>query len=337
MTGSRKGTRGDRVLLLQVDGKLPNVALMRVAAHHRSLGDSVVLRRCGPTIQRDLGDRHDHVYASLIFERSRPLGEAIRREWPHALIGGTGWDVGRRLEDVGVDTVEQDYSAYPEFCPSIGFLQRGCRLRCSFCAVPRKEGKVREVQTVADLWRGGDNSRELLLLDNDFFGNPSWRERVSEIRDGGFKVSFSQGINARALTVEAAEAIASVNYRDDGMKTRRIYTAWDNRKDERTLMRGLQRLVDAGVKPAHIMVYMLCGFWPGETHEDREHRRVALRAFGAVPYPMPFVRTSELLGFQRWVVGAYDKTVPWAEWVSARYQPRHLNLRSRQEELFSAA
>jgi len=33
------------VLLLQLDGKIPNLALMRVAAHHRALGDAVTLRR----------------------------------------------------------------------------------------------------------------------------------------------------------------------------------------------------------------------------------------------------------------------------------------------------
>jgi len=320
------------ILLLHLDGKLPNVALMRVAAHHRALGDVVELRRYDA--ERHLLDNHDLVYASLIFEKSRHLGEAVRREWPDALIGGTGWDVSHRLEDVGIDTTDQDYSAYPNFRPSIGFLQRGCRLRCPFCVVPRKEGKVREVQTVAGLWRGEGHPRQLLLLDNDFFGNPAWRERIEEVRSGGFKVSFSQGINARALTVEAAKAIASVDYRDDGMKTRRVYTAWDNRKDERTLMRGLQRLVDAGVKPSHIMVYMLCGFWAGETHADRDHRRSMLRDFGAVPYPMPFVRTPELIGFQRWVVGAYDKAVPWREWVSARYQPRNLDIKGEQRGLF---
>lgn len=32
------------VLLLQLDGKLPNLALMRIAAHHRAQGDAVELR-----------------------------------------------------------------------------------------------------------------------------------------------------------------------------------------------------------------------------------------------------------------------------------------------------
>lgn len=38
---------GERVLLLQLDGKLPNMALMRLAHHHRAKGDHVALRHAG--------------------------------------------------------------------------------------------------------------------------------------------------------------------------------------------------------------------------------------------------------------------------------------------------
>lgn len=144
------------------------------------------------------------------------------------------------------------------------------------------------------------------------------------MRAGRFRVSFNQGINARMLTDETAAAIASVDYRDDSMRDRRIYTAWDNRGDEERLFRGLEALVRHGVRPRHVMVYMLIGYWPGETHDDRDHRRRRLREFGALPYPMPYNRTPELVGFQRWVIGAYDKRVDWSDWERARYQPRQL-------------
>lgn len=318
-----------KVLLLQLDGKLPNIALMRIAAHHRARGDVVELRKAGndAAVAREFWDAPDRVYASLIFERTRPVADAVLRAYPDAIVGGTGWDVSTTLEQHGITTLAQDYSIYPGFKPSIGFLQRGCRLRCPFCVVPRKEGAMREEQTVAELWRGVDHARELIILDNDFFGNPAWRERIAEIRDGGFRVSFNQGINARFLTEETAAAIASVDYRDGDMKERRIYTAWDNRKDEERLFRGLRLLVDAGVKPRHIMVYMLVGYWAGETHEDRDDRRRKLREFGARPYPMPFTRTRELVAFQRWVIGSYDKTIDWQTWLAARGEPRRLNVR----------
>jgi len=310
------------VLLVQLDGKLPNIALMRIAAHHRALGDSVTLKHGG---ERGLWDAEwDRVYGSAIFLKTRPAVERLRREYPNAIIGGTGVDLSITVEQHGITTKAQDYSIYPSFAPSIGFTQRGCRLKCSFCVVPQKEGAIREEQSIYDLWRGEPHPRELHLLDNDFFGQAHWRERIAEIRDGGFKVAFSQGINARCLTEEAADAIASVDYRADNMKTRTIYTAWDNRADEAQLFNGLKRLVKYGVKPDHIMVYILVGYWPGETHKDRDYRRQRLRDFGARPYPMPFVRTPELIGFQRWVIGAYDKTIPWKVFTAARYEPRNI-------------
>jgi hypothetical protein len=289
-----------RILLLHLDGKLPNVALMRVAAHHRALGDEVVLRRA-PTVAAvapELGDHFDRVYASAIFERTRPVAERLLAERPDALVGGTGWDLRRSLEDIGIVTKAQDYAVYPRFQPSIGFTQRGCRLRCAFCVVPKTEGAAREEQSIADLWRGDPHPRQILLLDNDFFGVPTWRTRVDELRAGGFRVCFSQGINARMIS------------------------------DEATLFRGLDRLAAAGVKPDHVMVYCLIGYWPGETHADRDYRRQRLRAWGARPYPMPFTRTPELLGFARWCIGAYDKAIPWEEWTRAQYEPRGLGDRT---------
>lgn len=320
------------ILLLQLDGKLPNIALMRLAAHHLDRGNVVELRQTGnaSAVEPRLDDpRWDAVYASLIFERTRPLAERVKSVHPHAVVGGTGWDLATTLDGIGVATHRQDYSAYPLWRSSIGFSQRGCRLKCSFCVVPRKEGTVREENSIAEIWRGEPWPREILLLDNDFFGQQRWRDRIDELRTGAFKVSFSQGINARLLNDETAAAIASVDYRDDGMREKRIYTAWDNRNDEARLFAGLEALVRHGVKPRHIMVYILVGYWPGETHAERDYRRARLRDFGALPYPMPYQRTPELLGFQRWVIGGYDKGIPWSEWIAARGQPRNLTRRAQ--------
>lgn len=313
-----------KVLLFQLDGKLPNIALMRISSRAKAKGMEVELRWSGNP-EPELGDNGSLVFGSAIFEKSRPAAIRLCEQFPGALVGGTGVAVESTLEEFGITTTDQDYSIYPGFQHSIGFTQRGCRLRCPFCVVPRKEGAIRQEQTIWQLWRGEPWPRELLLLDNDFFGQPHWREQINAIRSGNFKVSFVQGINARFLTDESAEALASIDYRDDSMTVRRIYTAWDNRKDEDRLFAGLNRLVRYGVKPDHIMVYILVGYWPGETQEDRLYRWRKLRDFGARPYPMPFVRTPELVGFQRWIVGAYDKRFSWEDWKAADYRPEKLN------------
>ena len=326
-----------RVLLLQLDGKFPNLALLRIAAHHRDAGDEVTLRRAGnvQAVQRRLGETDpDAVYASAIFRRTRPLAEAVARTYPHAALGGTGWDEKTTVADAGIEPNGRfDYTDYPRWTASLGFTQRGCRLKCPFCVVPRKEGAVRQTHSIRDIWRGDPHPKHILLLDNDFFGQPSWAERIDELRAGGYRVSFNQGINARVLTDDTAAALASVDYRDDQMRERRIYTAFDNRRDAARFFAGLEALIRHGVRPRHLFVYMLVGYWRNESVDDRLYRLRAIRDFGALPYPMPFERTRELVGFQRWVVGGYDHQVSWKDWVAADYRPTNLRLRERTAPL----
>jgi hypothetical protein len=322
------------VLLIQLDGKLPNLALMRIAAHHRERGDRVEIRH-GADFGGLFDEHFDRVYASTIFERSRLLGYRVLNTYPGAILGGTGWDRTVRLEDVGITTSAVDYSIYPAYRRSIGFAMRGCRMCCPFCFVPGKEGRARAAGTIAEIWRGEPWPREIVLLDNDFFGNPEWRDRLAELRKGRFRVCFTQGINARVLRPEQAEGIASVDYRDSNMAERRLYTAWDSARDEARFFAGLELLCRQGVRPRHLLVYMLIGFACAETHADRDYRRRKLREFGALPYPMPYRRTPELVGFQRWVVGAYDKRVSWDDWRAANYQPRQLG-RQRETSLEAA-
>ncbi len=110
-----------RVLLLQLDGKLPNIALMRIAAARR--GHQVVFRKIArpEQAQRRLEPEFDEVFASAIFTRTEPLAVAVCKEYPQAIIGGTGVDGtawgNRTVEDLGIDSLEQDYSIYPHFLP----------------------------------------------------------------------------------------------------------------------------------------------------------------------------------------------------------------------------
>ncbi len=324
-----------KVLLIQLDGfAIPNHALQRIAAHHLALGDSVELGR-----SVYVGRRFDRIYASAIFEKTLPKVAQLRQWQPQAIIGGSAVSLDLTLADVGITNDTPDYSLWPEFKPSLGYSQRGCRLSCSFCGVPRKEGKPSTPVSINQIWRGHGHPKEVLLLDNDFFGLPQWRDRISELNSGGFKVSFNQGVNLRLMDEEQCAAIASTNYRDADMKTKRFYTAWDNRRDEKVLFRGLEWLCKHGMKPDHIMVYMLVGYChahkgpastcqcpEADTHEQREYRRRQLREFGCRPYPMPYERTRQLIGFQRWVVRRLDINVPWDKFQAVGYRPENLEM-----------
>jgi hypothetical protein len=279
------------VRLTQLDGKLPNLALMKLARWHRDQGDDIHFSR---SPYRDmLEPDYGKVYGAAIFDFSADRVAQLRREFPEAIVGGT-WDTANSLtveQHLGVSENESyDYSIYPKFPESIGFTARGCRMKCGFCVVPGKEGKPRTVNTIADIWRGPGHPKHLHLLDNDFFGQPreQWLARLAEIRDGGFRVCFNQGINIRMIDDESAEAIASVPYYDDGFTVRRLYTAWDNIGDERQFFDGIDILARAGIPPRNVMAYMLIGYDRRETWERVFYRFNKMVALGIRPYPMVY-------------------------------------------------
>ncbi len=304
------------IRLTHIDGKLPNLALMKLAHWHRRNGDNVHLARTpSPSM---FEPSYDVVYGSTIFTQSQAVLSRLFDAYPGALVGGTGTGEWHTVEQViGQDTYEYyDYSIYPDYKHSIGFTQRGCRLNCGFCVVPKKEGKPRATNTVKDIWRAG-TERNVVLLDNDFFGQPEldWRARIDEMAEGGFKVSFSQGINIRMVNDESASALARVWYYDDQFKVRRLYTAWDNVGQERAFFKGLGKLGAAGIPARHVMVYMLIGYDPQETWERVLYRYGRLKEAGCLPYPMVYNNADpSLKRFQRWVIRRYDEIVPWEEY-----------------------
>ena len=306
------------VRITQLDGKLPNLALMRLAGFHRARGDDIHFTR---TPYRHLDEpAYSHVYASAIFKFSAARVERMRLEFPEAIIGGTGTGSAATVDEIVSDEFYWlDYSLYPDFAASIGFTQRGCRLACKFCVVPAKEGKPRADGTICmpwrPIWRGNPWPKHLHLLDNDFFGGPDWRERIREIRCGEFKVSFTQGINVRAMTPEAAAAIASIEYRDDGFTRRRLYTAWDNLKDEEVFFRGVDTLEAAGVPSNRLMAYMLVGYDKRETWDRIWHRFHRMVERGIRPYPMVYDHErKDLKRFQRWVVTGLYRAVRFEDY-----------------------
>lgn len=311
------------VRLTQLDGALPNLALMKLAHWHKSQGHEVhVTRHIQPSL---FEPEYDKIYGSAIFEFSRDRVDSFAHQWPSAIIGGTG----TAYKDVTVESVIgmpyadhcASYDGFEDFSASIGYTQRGCRMAgpksiCrTFCVVPDKEGFPYTASTITQIWRGEGFPKKIHLLDNDFFGGPEWRDRIVEIRDGGFKVCFSQGINCRLITDEAAEAMASIEYRNTRFNERKLYTAWDNIGDEKPFFSGVEKLDRAGIPPKHLMAYMLLGSDILETWERIWYRFKRMVDLGIEPYPMVKNRNrKDLLCFQRWVLTGLYRIISWPEY-----------------------
>ena len=311
------------VRISPLDGKLPNLALMRLSAWEKDQGAEVHWIRGA---RRELGEPacYDQVYASAIFSTTARRVHALLAEFPDALIGGDGADdvLGRakgrgpKIDDIVPTQFQRwDYSAYPNFTPSIGYSMRGCRLKCKFCGVPTNEGAARPASLIAEIWRGEPFPKRLHLFDNDFFGHDAWRDRVREIVDGGFHVCINQGINVRAIGDEEAEAVVAMQPWNDAFSRRLLYCAWDNMGEADVFFRGIDRLEKAGWPPSKVMAYMLVGYVKNERLADIQDRHQRMLDRGIKPYPMPHNRFREtdpdwyrtLRRFQSWAVSPAHK------------------------------
>tara|TARA_Y100000310_G_C20469072_1_gene709095 strand:- start:17 stop:898 length:882 start_codon:yes stop_codon:yes gene_type:complete len=292
-----------KIAIYDVDSKIPNLALMKLSAYHRQQGDTVEMYN--PLFI----DMYDKIYASTIFNFSNKSYLDPDR----MVIGGTGWDMTVNLPSE-VDQMTPDYSLY-DYPHNIGFTMRGCRFKCDFCVVPKKEGRPVSQMTIDDIWTQR-NSDFVMLLDNDFFGNPDWSDRIEEIKACGLSVNFSQGLNIRIISEKQAAALASVKFCNPHRSKKQVMFAWDRIEDEKVIWRGIHRVVDAGIKPYQMGFYVLVGF--NSTPEQDMHRVRMLADFGCDPYVMPYDKSNDYQRhFARWVNHkAVFKTVEFKDYFA---------------------
>jgi hypothetical protein len=262
------------IALSQIDGKIPNLALMRIARFYENNG--AIIEHFNPLFS----SKYSHVFASKIFSFTQDI-------WlpDNAITGGTGIDFYNTLP-TEIESCYPSYTLYPECNYHIGFTMRGCRFKCEFCCVPKKEGKAHSVSNIADLLinpKGGDR---LMLLDNDFFGNPVWLDVIKEIIERKLKTSFVQGINIRTITEEQCYWLSKVSFFNQSFKRKILSFAWDRIKDEKIIRRGIDRLNAAGIKNYQMQFFILVGF--DSTMEEDLHRINTLHSLGCKPFVMPY-------------------------------------------------
>ncbi len=206
------------VLLLDVDSRLPNLALMKISRHFKQQGRKVMLAR------RDsfLKDAEE-VYASCVFfsPASQARIKQLQRYYGKSLIlGGSGVDVSKRLPHE-IERLPADYTLYPDLKDrAIGFPTRGCSFDCPFCIVPGKEGKVRQVNDLESLLR--HSYKKLILLDDNILSHPNATNFLEEMTRGNLQVNFTQTLDIRSLDKEKAQILKRIHCSNSNF-TRRIY------------------------------------------------------------------------------------------------------------------
>ncbi|MCL1826439.1 MAG: radical SAM protein [Candidatus Cloacimonetes bacterium] len=264
-----------KIAIAQIDGSMPNFALMKIAGYHESKGDTVC-RYEGELFESE----YDTIYASKIFDFS-PMPQFPKR----TIFGGTGIDHSNKLPPE-IEKATPSYTLYSDCDYHLGFTQKGCRNACGFCVVPKKEGKPYPYNTIDEILVNPKGTNKLLLLDNDFFGGEFWNENLQRIIDLKLKVCFQQGINIRNITPEQAQLLAKCNYYNVKFKQRYISFAWDNIKDKELIKQGIKICNDAGIPSKNMQFFILIGY--NSTQAEDFERVEYLREIGAMPFVMKY-------------------------------------------------
>jgi len=279
-----------KVLLIDVDSKIPNLALMKLSSWHKARGDTVGFRIRDP----------DKVYISCIFEKNKPqaLGRAGIFNCP-VEVGGYGVSDVKLPEEI--EHLCPDYSLYGIHY-SMGFTSRGCIRSCPWCIVPKVEGKVRDHAPLTEFLRHG----RVILLDNNFLASPRCNENLHLLIAWKTEVNFNQGLDIRLVDSHVAKLLRQVKYYDSDFKDRRLYFAFDLPEVEIDVLRGIRTLEEAGIPRSHLMFYVLTGF--NTTIQEDLHRVQVLEKLKVLPYIMVYNDRKELKlqqHLERWVNGLY--------------------------------
>lgn len=268
--------------LIDVDGHtFPNLPLMKISAYYKRQGDTVEF--LNPF------KHYDKVYVSKIFGNEYTDDYIYAINADEVIYGGTGYAItvengkevyhkekDKPLSDE-IEHIYPDYALYPELTKdkAYGFLTRGCCNDCSFCIVSKKEGRCsRKVADLSEWWNG---QKEIILLDPNILACKNRKELLQQLIDSGARVDFTQGLDARFITVEIAEMLKHI-------KTKMWHFAFDFMHNEKAIVKGLQTFVDTiGVKKtaSKAYVYVLTNY--NTTFEEDYYRIQKIREIGLAP------------------------------------------------------
>ena len=262
------------MLLIDIDSKIKNLALYKIAKYYEEKNYEVIWNY--PLAKWSV----EQVYVSCIFTKNKHLCQ----EWEDcgAEIGGSGYNVRSSLPP-DIERVKPKIN--------LGFTTRGCIRKCEFCIVPEKEGKIRPVGDLLDLWDGKE--RDIVVLDNNILALPDhFRLVCQQARDNRIRVDFNQGLDHRLLTTDIVGELKSIRHIE-------YRFAFDHPSYKKTVSRAIDMLQAGGIR--RCSWYVLVGF--NTTIEEDVDRLMYLRSMNQNAYVQRYetcYHKPEYISMARW-------------------------------------
>lgn len=229
-----------RIGLIDVDShNFPNLALMKISAYHKALGDQVEF------VNYFLP--YDRIYKSKIFTFTPD--DYTYLQAPEIITGGTGYMDFKGLP-AEIERMQPDYGLYKIKDYALGFLTRGCPNTCPWCIVPQKEGCIHPVADIEDI---AQDRKKIILLDNNVLADEHGIREIEKIIKLGLRVDFNQGLDARLIAADPGLArllgkVKWLNY---------LRIACDSRNMIPHVEKAIDRLTGVGIKSCKIFCYVL--------------------------------------------------------------------------------
>ncbi|MGD9156900.1 MAG: hypothetical protein PVG39_00710 [Desulfobacteraceae bacterium] len=282
-----------KIALIDEDNtKFPNLALMKISAYHKSIGDHVEFF--------NTNKEYDKIYSSKIFTWTTPTSTSFP-----SIKGGTGFSLQRKLP-IRIELMCPDYQLY-DTKHSYGFLTRGCIRKCKWCFVPKKEGMIRKHQDIEDFLR----HKSAILMDNNVLASSFGIGQINKIADLGIKVDFNQGLDSRLIDNKIAKLLSKVKWLSP------VRLACDSYSQVESIEKAVRLLRWHNVTPRKYFCYVLLT----DDIEDCIERIRFLKGLNIDPFVQPYRGTENenptklQKQFARWVNHkAIFNTVPWKDY-----------------------
>ena len=258
-----------KIALIDVDGhNFPNLALMKLSAYHKQIGDKVDWY-CALNYTKK---QAEIIYMSKVFTFSKDFEYPLFAE--KVICGGTGYKIFEDLPNE-IEHIFPDYSLYPQFDFAMGFLTRGCIRNCPWCIVPKKEGDIKPAATWREIKR--PDSNKIIFMDNNVLACDHGIAQIEELGHENIYIDFNQALDARLITKDVARILANCKW------IRYVRLACDTSEMIPVIKQATAYMKEAGMAKSRFWAYTLV-----QDVEESHQRILKLNGMGVIPFAQPY-------------------------------------------------